>query len=34
MNYLNSIASGFCFGIGLIVASFVMSFVFHIGFCH
>lgn len=33
MEQLNSAVSGFCFGVGFIVASFVMHFVFHIGVC-
>lgn len=33
MANLNQAVSGFCFGVGLIVASFVMRFVFHVGFC-
>lgn len=30
---LMQVVNGFLFGIGLIVAAFVMKFVFHIGFC-
>lgn len=31
MNFLVSVGSGFCWGLGLIIACFVMKFVFHIG---
>jgi len=27
------VLNGFCFGLGLIVAAFVMRFIFHVGFC-
>lgn len=28
-----TVVNGFLFGSGMIVASFVMKFIFHIGFC-
>ncbi len=28
-----SVTNGFCFGVGMIVAAFVMKYFFHIGFC-
>ena len=34
MAQLNQVLSGFCFGIGLILASALMEKVFHLGFCH
>lgn len=33
MNFAVQVANGFCFGLGMIIASFVMKFVFHVGFC-
>ena len=33
MQFLVSVGSGFCFGVGMILASFVMKFIFHVGFC-
>jgi uncharacterized membrane protein (DUF485 family) len=33
MNQLNSIVNGFLFGIGMIIAAFVMNWIFKIGFC-
>lgn len=30
---VNGLVAGFLFGIGLIIASFVMKWIFHIGFC-
>lgn len=28
------VVNGFCFGVGLVLASEVMHLLFHIGFCH
>lgn len=33
MQFGISVVSGFCFGVGLIVAAFVMQTLFHVGFC-
>lgn len=33
MNSLVKVVDGFAFGVGLIIAAFVMEWVFHIGFC-
>ena len=33
MNYLNQLLYGFCFGVGLILASMLMKALFHHGFC-
>lgn len=33
MNQAMTIVNGFCFGTGMIVAAFVMKFIFHVGFC-
>jgi hypothetical protein len=33
MSFLMQVANGFCFGIGLILASLVMKLLFHVGFC-
>lgn len=33
MNFAISVASGFCTGIGLILAALVMRLLFHVGFC-
>ena len=33
MSFLLTTFNGFCFGIGLILAAFIMKFIFHIGFC-
>lgn len=32
-NSLMQVVNGFLFGIGLIVAAFVMKWIFHVGFC-
>lgn len=33
MNFAMTTVSGFCFGVGLIVAAFLMKALLHIGFC-
>lgn len=33
MSYGLQVINGFLFGLGLIVVSFVMKFIFHVGFC-
>lgn len=33
MQYGLTVVQGFLFGIGMIVAAFVMKWVFHVGFC-
>lgn len=33
MNFVTTTASGFCFGIGLVLALVVVRLLFHVGFC-